>query len=394
MNMDKNPGGAATRGPLSGVRVVEFAGLGPAPLCGMLLADLGATVLRIDRFGGPSAGQAMLDGKVDILQRGRLPIALNLKHEAGRAAALQLLEDADVLIEGFRPGVMERLGLGPEVCLERRPSLVYGRVTGWGQSGPLAPTAGHDINYLAVSGVLHAIGRSEGGPVPPLNLLADYAGGTMFLAFGVMAALLHARSTGKGQVVDAAMTDSLAVLQTLMMSMRAMGMWKDERQSNLLDGGAPRYDTYPCADGRYVAIGALEPQFYARLLQGLGLADDLRLQHPDDPARWPEQRAIIGARVLSQTRDHWARLFEGSDACLSPVLTPLEASTYPHNVARASFLNVEGVQQPGTAPRFSHSVVQQPPALPAVDTDAHNSLAAWGWSASQVEQLIASGVAR
>ena len=385
---------ATHSGPLSGVRVIEFAGLGPAPMCGMVLADLGAQVLRIDRYDGPSAGQAILEGQRDILQRGRLPLAINLKRPEGCDAALQLVDRADLLIEGFRPGVMERLGLGPEVCLARRPELVYGRVTGWGQSGPLAQTAGHDINYLAISGALHTIGRKDSGPVPPLNLVADYAGGAMFLAVGLLAALLNARATGRGQVVDAAMTDGVAVLQALTLTMQAMGLWKDERQSNLLDGGAPRYDTYACADGRHVAVGALEPQFYSILLQGLGLADDERMQKPDDPGRWPVQRELIRGVLRTQVRDHWVRMFEGSDGCLSPVLSLAEAPLHPHNQARSTFVEVDGLLQPGTAPRFSKSTVPGPARMPDAGADGRSSLARWGWTPDEIERLMSTGTAR
>lgn len=385
---------ATHSGPLAGVRVIEFAGLGPAPMCGMVLADLGAHVLRIDRYDGPSAGQAILDGQRDILQRGRLPLAINLKRPEGCDAALQLVDRADLLIEGFRPGVMERLGLGPEVCLARRPELVYGRVTGWGQSGPLAQTAGHDINYLAISGALHTIGRKDSGPVPPLNLVADYAGGAMFLAVGLLAALLNARATGRGQVVDAAMTDGVAVLQALTLTMQAMGLWKDERQSNLLDGGAPRYDTYACADGRHVAVGALEPQFYSILLQGLGLADDERMQKPDDSSRWPVQRELIRGVLRTQARDYWVRMFEGSDGCLSPVLSLAEAPLHPHNQARSTFVEVDGLLQPGTAPRFSRSTVPGPARMPDAGADGRSSLARWGWTPDEIERLMSTGTAR
>lgn len=381
-------------GPLQGIRVIEFAGLGPAPLACMLLADLGATVLRIDRFDGPSAGQAMLDSSKDLLQRGRLPLALDLKKEEGQKAALKLIESADILIEGYRPGVMERLGVGPEVCFKHNPALVYGRITGWGQTGPLAHTAGHDINYLAISGLLHAFGRRDSAPVPPLNMVADYAAGTMFLVFGVLAALLSARSTGKGQVVDAAMTDGLAVMQTLIYSMRGMGMWKDERESNYLDGGVPRYDTYLCGDGRYVAIGPLEGNFYKLLLQGLELENEPCMLKPDSPSLWPEQRKIIAETLLKHPRDYWAQKFEGSDACLSPVLTPQEAVKYPHNVARSSYVEVDGVIQPGTAPRFSETPAAQPAKMPAADASAPSSLSSWGLSNSEINDLIAAGLVR
>jgi alpha-methylacyl-CoA racemase len=272
--------------------------------------------------------------------------------------------------------------------------LVYGRITGWGQTGPLAHTAGHDINYLAISGLLHAFGRRDSAPFPPLNMVADYAAGTMFLVFGVLAALLSARSTGKGQVVDAAMTDGLAVMQTLIYSMREMGMWKDERESNYLDGGVPRYNTYLCADGRYVAIGPLEGNFYKLLLQGLNLENEPCMLKPDNPSLWPEQQKIIAETLLKHPRDYWAQKFEGSDACLSPVLTPQEAVKYPHNVARSSYVEVDGVVQPSTAPRFSETPVAQPAKMPSVDAGAPSSLSSWGLSNSEINELIAAGLVR
>lgn len=382
------------QGPLRGLRVIEFAGLGPGPFCGMVLSDLGAQVLRIDRLGAVGAGNAMFAPEHDILQRGRQVVALDLKHSDGRAAALQLVAEADALIEGFRPGVMERLGLGPEPCQAANPKLVYGRVTGWGQHGPLAHTAGHDINYLALSGALHAIGRRDSGPVPPLNLVADFGGGAMLLAVGLLAALLEARRSGRGQVVDAAMTDGVALLQAMTLSLRAMGAWRDERQSNLLDGGAPRYDTYACADGRHVAIGAIEPQFYQLLLDGLGLADDPVMQSPDERSLWPEQRKRIAQALLQRPRDEWAQRFEGSDACVSPVLSLAEAPLHPHNVARGTYVQSPGITQPAAAPRFSRTPAAAPQDRPTAHAPGNQGLLAWGWNAERIETLRAQGVMR
>lgn len=384
---------APGHGPLHGLRVVEFAGLGPAPFCGMLLADLGAQVLRIDRLGAAPTG-GLFDPAKDILQRGRLPVALDLKHAQGRAAAMRLVGEADALIEGFRPGVMERLGLGPEPCRAANPRLVYGRMTGWGQHGPLAPTAGHDINYLALSGALHTIGRTDGGPVPPLNLVADFGGGAMLLAVGVLAALLEARGSGQGQVVDAAMTDGCALLQAMTLSFLAMGRWRDERQSNLLDGGTPRYDTYACADGRHLAIGPIEPQFYAQFLALVGLADDPLMQQPDDRTRWPAQRARIAEVLATRTRDAWMReAFDGTDACVAPVLSLAEAPHHPHNAARGSFVQAHGLMQPAAAPRFSRTACDAPHPLPTGE-QGPESLRAWGWNAADIAALGDAGAMR
>lgn len=382
------------QGPLHGLRVVEFAGLGPAPFCGMLLSDLGAEVLRIDRLGAVSPGQAMFDPAKDLLQRGRRAVALNLKHPAGQAAALRLAGEADALIEGYRPGVMERLGLGPAPCLAANPRLVYGRITGWGQHGPLSHTAGHDINYLALSGALHGIGRADGGPVPPLNLVADFGGGAMLLAVGVLAALLEARSSGQGQVVDAAMTDGVALLQAMTLTLRAMGQWRDERQANLLDGGAPRYDTYACADGKHLALGALEPPFYRTLLDGLGLADDPLMQAPDDRSRWPAQRARLATVLRQRPRDAWVQHFEGSDACVSPVLSLAEAPAHPHHQARGTFVEEHGQTQPAPAPRFSRTPSGPPQALPGPAPQGEQSLRGWGWHDTDIQTLRQAGVMR
>ncbi|PXW93996.1 alpha-methylacyl-CoA racemase [Sphaerotilus hippei] len=383
----------AGSGPLAGVRVLEFAGLGPAPFCAMLLADLGAQVLRVDRLAPGGGSAALFDPALDLLQRGRDAVALDLKRPEGRAAALRLAGEADVLIEGFRPGVMERLGLGPEPCLALQPKLVYGRMTGWGQTGPLAATAGHDINYLALSGALHAIGRAEGGPVPPLNLVADFGGGAMLLAVGVLAAVIEARGSGLGQVVDAAMTDGCALLMAMTMSMQAMGRWQQRRQSNLLDGGAPWYDTYECADGRHLAIGPIEPAFWQVFLERAGLADDPLLQDRDDPRRWPQQKARIAEVLRQLPRDEWTRRFEGSDACVAPVLSLGEAPAHPHHRARGTFVDVQGRLHPAAAPRFSRTPAAAPAAVRA-ELDGRDGLARWGWSAEAIQALHQGGAMR
>ena len=344
-------------GPLQGIKVVEFAALGPAPMGAMLLADLGAEVVRIERKssagGRPTAD--LFDPKIDIiLNRSRRVVALDLKKPEAVAAALRLVAGADVLVEGFRPGVMERLGLGPEVCLTRHPRLVYGRMTGWGQSGALAHAAGHDINYLSLSGALHAIGEKDGKPVPPLNLVADCGGGAMLLAVGVLAALVEARSSGRGQVVDAAITDGAAVLMSMMYTLKAMGQWTQERGSNLLDGGAHFYDTYQCSDGKWLSVGAIEPQFYALLLERTGITDPA-FNAQWDREQWPVLKEKLAAVLLALTRDEWCALLEGSDACVAPVLDMDEAPQHPHNCSRNTFIEVDGITQPAPAPRFSRT---------------------------------------
>ena len=338
-------------GPLQGVRVVEFAGLGPGPFCGMLLADLGADVVRIDRrtpTGGGLGGTSLLD-------RGKRSIALDLKDAGDLDFVRALVARADVLLEGFRPGVMERLGLGPEELLALRPALVYGRMTGWGQTGPLATTAGHDIGYIALTGALGASGRAGERPVPPMNLLGDFGGGGVFLALGAVAALLHARATGEGQVVDAAIVDGTAVLTTMVHGMLSTGAWHDEPGVNLLDTGAPFYDVYTCADGAHLAVGALEPQFYAALLEGLGLAGDPSVPDRDDPAQWPALRELLTTTFATRTRAEWWQVFSGTDACVAPVWSLTEAVTDGHNAARGVFTEVDGVVQPAVAPRFSRT---------------------------------------
>ncbi|MDQ4038706.1 MAG: CoA transferase [Actinomycetota bacterium] len=350
-------------GPLHGVSVVEFAGLGPGPFCGMMLADAGADVVRIERPRPPGDGMSRLVLN-PVLDRGKRSIALDLRDEADREVVRRLLDRADVLSEGFRPGVMERLGFGPEPVLAANPCLVYGRMTGWGQSGPYAHTAGHDIDYIATTGALHGFGRSDEVPAPPLNLLGDFGGGGMLLAFGLVAALLHARETGEGQVVDAAIVDGTALLTGMIHGLRLDGEWQDERGVNLLDTGAPFYDVYVCADGRYLAVGALEEPFYAALINGLGLESS---QLPDraDPGNWPALRAQFAAAVAGRTRDEWSAIFRGTDACVSPVLNWQEAMSDEHNRDRAVFTDVGGQPQPGPAPRFGTTVPPMPRTAPA-----------------------------
>ena len=335
--------------PLDGLRVVELAAIGPAPFCGMMLADLGADVLRVERPGGPAAAW----GRSPVLDRGRRTVTLDLKDAGQVAQALDLVADADVFLEGFRPGVAERLGLGPRECLARNPRLVYGRMTGWGQNGPYAHTAGHDITYLAVSGALHAIGRAGERPVPPVNMLGDLGGGGMLLAFGVLAGVFHARRTGRGQVVDASIVDGAALLTGMVHGFLAEGSWRDDRGVNLLDGGAPFYDTYVCQDGGYVAVGALERKFFRALVQRLGLEDDPAF-HGDhlDRARWPAIRARLTETFAKRPRDEWHVLFRDTECCVAPVLSLAEAAADEHNVARGVFRELDGVRHPQPAPRF------------------------------------------
>jgi alpha-methylacyl-CoA racemase len=341
-------------GPLDGVRVLELPALGPVPFLGMLLADLGADVIRIDRRAGASGlGDALA---ASPLGRGRRSIGLDLRTPPGAEVALKLADSCDALIEGFRPGVAERLGIGPDAVLARNPRLVYGRMTGWGQDGPLAPTAGHDITYLAVTGLLHGIGPAAGPPVPPANYVADFGGGAMFLATGLLAALLSARVTGRGQVIDAAMTEGASYLGSMTRTFVARGGWKDERETNLLDGGAPNYRCYECADGRWVAVGAIEPQFWAALVTALEL-DPATTPSPYDPQERDRCKKVLGDTFRTRTRDEWAAVFAPLDACVAPVLTLAEALQHPHNVARGSFTTVDGAPMPGPAPRFSATPV-------------------------------------
>ena len=374
-------------GPLDGVRVIEIASLAPAPFGCMVLADLGADVLRVDRAErcGPQAA-----APADPLVRGRRSIGLNLKDAAGVDVLLRLVEEADVLVEGFRPGVAERLGFGPEECARRNPRLVFARMTGWGQEGPLAPTAGHDIDYIGISGALGPIGRAGQRPVPPLNLVGDFGGGGMLLAVGILAALVERERSGLGQVVDAAMVDGSALLTSFIYGMLATGTWLDRRGSNMLDGGAPWYDTYETADGGHVAVGAIEPQFYAALLDGLGLAGaDL----PDqlDPACWPELRRRFAEVFATRSRDEWTEVFAGTDACVAPVLSLAEAPQHPHALARNAFIEVGGITQPAPAPRFGRSAAGHPAPPPRPGADTDRVLADLGLSVGQVKDLRAGG---
>ncbi len=376
-------------GPLTGIKVVEMAGIGPAPFCGMLLADLGADVLSVDRPSASDLGFA-IERRYDLLNRGKRALALDLKNPQGVATVLQLLGSADLLIEGFRPGVMERLGLGPAVCQQANARLVYGRMTGWGQDGPLSQLAGHDINYIALAGVLDAIGPKGGAPVAPLNLVGDFAGGALYLAMGLLAALLEARTSGKGQVVDAAMLDGAAHLMTMHHGYRQAGIWNNTRGSNTVDGGSPYYTTYRTSDGKYVAVGAVELRFYRELIERLGLSGQ-SLPERDDPAQWDALRQRLAAVFESRTRDEWAALFADSDACVTPVLDLLESMEHPHALARRTFSDTGGVAGPSPAPRFSRTPGQVRHAPVDPRKDGRGALAHWGFSEQRIDALVDAG---
>jgi alpha-methylacyl-CoA racemase len=378
-------------GPLSGLKIIEIAGIGPGPFAAMMLADQGAEVIRVDRHGGNVAG-VMGDPRKDVLNRSRRSIAVNLKDPKGIALVLDLVKQADGLIEGFRPGVMERLGLGPDACHAINPKLVYGRMTGWGQSGPMAMAAGHDINYIALAGALHAYGRAGDKPTPPINMIGDFGGGGMLLAYGMVCALLEASRSSQGQVIDAAMIDGSAVLMTMIWAFRAMGIWQDERGVNLLDTGAHFYDSYETADGKWIALGAIEPQFYAEFLTRAGLKDD-----PDFAAQmvmpeWPKLKAKLTRHFKTKTRDEWCALLEGTDACFAPILSMAEAPAHPHLKARGTFIDVAGITQPAPAPRYSRTANSEPtpPAKPGEHSQA--ILRDWGFAADDVSALAAAGV--
>ncbi|MGH3858325.1 CaiB/BaiF CoA transferase family protein [Actinokineospora sp.] len=372
-------------GPLAGLKVVELAGLAPAPFACTVLADLGADVIRVDRA---KPGFDVLTFPNDPLTRGRRWIGVDVKSPEGLDLVLKLVDEADVLVEGFRPGVAERMGLGPDALLERNPGLVYGRITGWGQDGPLAEAAGHDINYIAIAGALEPIGQAGHKPTLPLNLVGDFGGGGLMLAMGVLAALVERQSSGRGQVVDASMVDGAALLTTSLHGLQNLGLWSKPRGENLLDGGAPFYDTYETADGKFVAVGAIEGRFFAELVKVLGLEDV-----PDhmNPENWPALRTLLEETLRTRTRDEWAKLAEGTDACLSPVLTPQEAPTHPHNAARGTFVEIGGATQPAPAPKFSRTV----PAIPTQPSDARADtgavLAELGVPAEEIERLRAAG---
>ncbi len=379
-------------GPLVGFKVIELAGIGPNPMCAMLLADMGAEVVRVDRIADAGLGVAM-EPRYSLLDRSRRSIAVDLKSPQGVALVLDLVENADALIEGFRPGVTERLGLGPAECARRNPRLVYGRVTGWGQDGPLAQAAGHDINYISLVGAAHAIGPSSAPPPPPLNLVGDFGGGGAYLVIGVLAALLEAQQSGRGQVVDAAMVDGAASLMTATYGMYAAGIMTDERGTNILDGGAHFYDTYETADGRYISIASVESKFYAELLELTGFEDRDQAGHWDK-SQWASLAERMAALIKTRTRDEWCGILEGTDVCFAPVLNMAEAPQHPHNVARGTFVAVDGVVQPAPAPRFSRtpSKIQKGASAPGADTDA--VLCAWGCTAEQVAAWRSSGVIR
>ena len=371
------------KGPLSGLKVVEFAGIGPGPFCGMLLSDLGADVVRIDRKGQGRASPA------DITARGRRSIGLDLKNPASIETCLKLMESADAVFEGFRPGVMERLGLGPDVALKRNPKLVYGRMTGWGQFGPYANAAGHDMNYIAITGALHAIGTND-KPIPPLNLVGDFGGGALYLAFGLLAGVLNARQTGQGQVIDCAMSDGAASLMAMFYGFKASGMWKEERRANLLDGGAHFYDTYQCADGKWISIGSIEPQFYALLLEKTGI-NDPAFAAQMDRGSWNDLRDKLAHVIAQKTQAEWCEIMDATDVCFAPVLDLDAAPKHPHNVARQTFVELGGVVQPAPAPRFSATPgeIQGPP--PAIGAHDREALSDWGFSTAAIDELKAAG---
>jgi len=373
-------------GPLAGLRIIEIGGIGPGPFCAMMLADMGAEVIRVNR----SAGTTLDVAELPFLARGRRSIALDLKNEAGLAALLKLVEKADGLIEGFRPGVTERLGFGPDVCLERNPAIVYGRMTGWGQTGPMAQMAGHDINYISISGALGSIGRKGEAPLAPLNLVGDFGGGGMLLAFGVLAALLERQRSGRGQVVDASMVEGSALLMTMMYEMLGAGFWNLQRGTNPLDCGAPFYDSYECSDGKFISLGSLEPKFFAVLIDVLGLEPSDQAGR-NDPANWPSLRERIGSAVKQRTRGEWEEVLGGSDACFAPILDMSEAPSHPHNVARESFIEVGGITQPAPAPRFSRTPGRV--SAPAATKGEHGPgiLADWGFAPEEIEQLESAG---
>ncbi|MGA1674908.1 MAG: CaiB/BaiF CoA transferase family protein [Pseudomonadales bacterium] len=372
-------------GPLAGYRIIELAGIGPGPFCGMMLSDMGAEVIRVDRLGA-AGGRSK-----DVLARNRQTIAVDLKKPEGVETVLRLVTTADALFEGFRPGVTERLGLGPEVCLARNPKLIYGRMTGWGQTGPMAQAAGHDINYIGLSGALHAIGRAGERPVPPLNLVGDFGGGGMLLAFGMVCALLEAQKSGKGQVVDAAMVDGAATLMAMFFTMGAAGAFKDRRGTNLLDGAAHFYDTYECADGHHICLGSIEPQFYALLLEKTGV-DKAQFAPQMDAAQWPALKAELTRVFRTRPRAQWCEIMEGTDGCFAPVLSIFEAPDHPHNKARGTFVTVDGMVQPAPSPRFSRTAPAIAHGAHAPGQDSEQVLRNCGFGADEIASLRASGV--
>ncbi len=374
-------------GPLEGTRILEIGGIGPVPFCAQMLSDMGADILRVER---PGQSRGMVEPKYDVWHRGRRSISLNLKKPEAVQALLRLVERADILLEGFRPGVMEKLGLGPDVCLARNPRLVYGRMTGWGQDGPLAQAAGHDINYIALSGALHAIGRPGQCPPPPLNIIGDLGGGGMLLAFGVVCALLESRKSGNGQVVDTAMVDGAAILAGFFYGAWAAGFWTSNHGENLLDGGAHFYDTYETADGKWISVGSIEPQFYSLLLKHTGI-EDPDFQYQLDRSRWPEFKQGIAEIFKQKTRDEWCKIMDGTDVCFAPVLSFEEAINHPHNVARQTFIQVDGVAQPAPAPRFSRTKPEVRGPAPEPGQHTESALLDWGFSQQDLSALRSAG---
>lgn len=368
-------------GPLKGIRVVEMAGIGPGPFCAMMLSDMGAEVIRVDRLNQKGSGN-----RANVLNRGRRSIALDLKNPAAVETTLRLIDQADVVIEGFRPGVMERLGLGPDVCLERNPRLIFGRMTGWGQQGPLAQAAGHDINYISIAGALGAMGYSDRPPAPPLNLVGDFGGGAMYLLSGVLAALVERSQSNRGQVIDAAMTDGTASLLSPFYGLMAMNMWTTDRSSNKLDGGAHYYGSYECSDGRYISIGSIEPQFYALLLEKCEITDEA-FQLQQDQSAWPILKEKLAQLFNTKTRAEWCEIMEGSDVCFAPVLDLGEAPDHPHNKARDTYIEFEGVMQPAPAPRFSRTQSEIQSAAAITGEHTEQVLADWGYSEAEITEL-------
>ena len=372
-------------GPLEGFRIIELAGIGPAPFCGMMLADMGAEVIVVDRPGQNAPGRAV------VASRGKQSIAVNLKSPDGRKVVLDLCQSADALIEGFRPGVTERLGIGPDECMAMNPKLVYGRMTGWGQTGPMAQAAGHDINYISLAGALHAIGPRGGKPVPPLNLIGDFGGGGMLLAFGVLAGLLDAQKNGQGQVVDAAMVDGTAALMGMFFTNLGAGNFVDQRGSNGLDGGAHYYDTYETSDGKYISLGSIEPQFYAQLLEKTGLSEDPEFLDQRNSELWPKLTTRLEAVFKTKTRDEWCDIMEGSDVCFAPILSITEVHEHPHNAERETFVEFDGIVQPAPAPRFSRSNPELTTGTPIPGADTAAVLSTIGYEADKISELRASG---
>ncbi len=376
-------------GPLKGLRIIEFAGLGPGPFACMMLADHGAEVIRIERPGGTRGGPES-DTTTDILLRSRKRIAIDMKSDSGKAVLRDLIATADGLVEGFRPGVMERLGLGPDEMLTLNPKLVYGRMTGWGQTGPFAPMAGHDINYIALSGALHAFGRKGERPTPPINMMGDFGGGAMMLAFGMVAALLNVQRGGDGTVIDAAMTDGSALLMAMIYSFHGQGWWRDERGVNMLDTGAHFYDVYQTRDGKFISLGPIEPQFYALMLELTGLADDPSMQPQNDPAGWDTKRDRLAKVIATKTRTEWDEIMIGQDACYAPILSLSEAPDHPHNASRGTFVTAGGVKQPAPAPRYS-TLETTPPEMPDRHTNTAQILADLGYSDQKIKETLAQG---